>query len=355
MSYASYASIQPLDTYEAALTFVSRTRPVRGANRIPLGERRYHTTFDIVKRGEDVQCRLWDRPLVVYKPDGKIAITTGVSTDGVTVRRSNVNEAYFIANVLYNYLERPGADMVRGKVRLKLRNDINLILEPGKTLELMPDVEGKLWVIGDGRLEGWRLKRSATNNVRKRYGEFYRYLKGICSLRAESVRVGYNTYDDIVMITQEEMTEVPIIKQNVVDQRFLLKKTFLLDKQAMGPSIEWVWDDKAKKRKDQMVDRYAQWLEHVQSFLTFVSDTSENKHDSYYKAFLMVAYNASFHNFESTYMCQRKDIPNTLDEILFKYHSDEVFERVKLKVGQAPNLAYESWVNRVRVTPQRTT
>jgi len=53
-------------------------------------------------------------------------------------------------------------------------------------------------------------------------------------------------------------------------------------------------------------------------------------------------------------MCQRKDMLKTLDEILFKYYSQEVFDRVKLKVGQAPNNAYESWVNRVRKAPQKT-
>jgi hypothetical protein len=84
----------------------------------------------------------------------------------------------------------------------------------------------------------------------------------------------------------------------------------------------------------------------------------------------MVAYNAYFHAYsgpfaafcssgnggvrETIYMCQRKGMLKTLDEILFKYHSQEVFDRVKLKVGQAPNNAYESWVNRVRKTSYET-
>jgi len=350
MSYSSYNSIRPLDNYDKALTFVSNTRPIRGVNRVPLGERRYHTAFDVLKNGEDVVCRLWDRPIVVFKPDGKIAITTGINTDGRVRAGASVDEAYFIANVLYKYLSpRPGADMVRRKVRLKLGDDTNLILEPGKTLELVPDENGRLRVVGDARLEGWQLKRSATNNVRKRYGEFYRYLKGISSLRADNVRVGYQAYPDVIAITQDEMSGI-----------VHLRRRFLLEKAPMGPAVEWEWDHKTKIRKEIMVDRYAEWLANVESFLTFVSDTSENKHNSYYKAFLMVAYNAYFHAYsgpsgnggvrETIYMCQRKDMLKTLDEILFKYYSQEVFDRVKLKVGQAPNNAYESWVNRVRKT-----
>ena len=353
MSYSSYRSIRSLDNYDKALTFVSNTRPIRGANRVPLGERRYHTAFDILKNGEDVVCRLWDCPIVVFKPDGKIAVTTGVGKDGRVRAGASVDQAYFIANVLYNYLSRPGADIVRRKVRLKLKDDTNLILEPGKTLELMPDESGRLQVVGDARLEGWQLKRSATNNVRKRYGEFYRYLKGISSLRADDVRVGYQAYPDVIAITEDEMSGI-----------VHLRRRFLLDKAPMGPAVEFEWDNKTKIRKEIMVDRYAEWLANVEWFLTFVSDTSENKHDSYYKAFLMVAYNAYFHadsgpssngdSRETIYMCQRKDMLKTLDEILFKYYSQEVFDRVKLKVGQAPNNAYESWVNRVRKAPQKT-
>jgi hypothetical protein len=302
---------------------------------------------------------------VVFKPDGKIAVTTGVGKDGRVRAGASVDQAYFIANVLYNYLSpRPGADMVRRKVRLKLGDDTNLILEPGKTLELMPDESGRLQVVGDARLEGWQLKRSATNNVRKRYGEFYRYLKGISSLRADDVRVGYQTYPDVIAITQDEMSGIPVLKKLIGATRLHLRQRFLLDKAPMGPAVEFEWDNKTKARKEIMVDRYAEWLANVESFLTFVSDTSENKHDSYYKAFLMVAYNAYFHADsgpsgnggvrETIYMCQRKDMLKTLDEILFKYYSQEVFDRVKLKVGQAPNNAYESWVNRMRKAPRET-
>ena len=353
MSYASYESINPINTYEDAVRYINATAPIRGSkNIIPLGARRYHQAFSIrMGGGPSVECLLYDNPVVSFHFSGTITIASGIRTRSGFIY-SDVIEAYFIKNLLRHYVA--DAAMHKRTLRMTLVDGRKVSLRAGEPLVVTPSSVGakNLTFVSEARLRGWKLNRKACNDVRKQYGDFYRYVKGMVSLRKETVKVHHYQYKDTIAIHSSEMDlGVPMRPSRPARP----SKHWLTSKPMVGEMQKEQWNHEARLWEKGPICVYDDWVKNVEGLLTFVRDEGETQHESWHKAFLMLAYSAQFRemfvddrdlSLGGTYLCKAADVLKVLDEIIFKWHSKEVFELVTLEVGQVPNPEYENWVDR---------
>jgi hypothetical protein len=347
MSYRSYDSIQPIDSYESAVRYINLTLPIRGTKRIPLGERRYHHAFDIRKQGENIVACLYERPIVTYKPDGTIELVSGMGPSGKALRWGDVTEAYFIRNLLWNYIA--DADMHKRALRLTFKSGEKVALTVGVPLVVKPE-GGALTIVSEAAMQGWRLNRKATNAIRKQYGEFYRYVKAMVSLRTEELyeRAYHNVRTaKVIDIPLSEMDLVVVPIHPKTGEMYAPQRSkFLLFKPPMGVTEENDWSGGEIKKVTR--NRHAEWVANMERLLTFVRGEGE-KHESFHKGFLLVAYSCGVGatvGGEKYIRCVPTDFSKTLDRLLFQWHSKEVFELVTFKQGQVPNWNYTQWLDR---------
>ena len=245
--------------------------------------------------------------------------------------------------------------MHKRTLRLTLVDGRKIALRAGEPLVAKP--EGRcLTFVSDVKLRGWQLNRKACNSVRKQYGDFYRYMKGMVSLRKENVSVGaFQNYQSVIAIHSSEMKLGIPENLRPVRRAGHAANTWLTSKPIVGEVQKEQWNHEAGLWERTPIYLYDNWVKHVEEFLTFVRDEGDTQHESWHKAFLMLAYSVQFRDIPvdwknpsagSTYICRAIDIPKVLDEIIFKWHSKEVFEMVTLEVGQVPNPEYEKWVDR---------
>jgi hypothetical protein len=347
MSYRSYNSIQPIDSYESAVRYINLTAPIRGTKRIPLGERRYHHSFDIRKQGENIVACLSDIPIVTYRPDGTIELVSGMEPSGRVMRWGHVTEAYFIRNLLWNYIA--DADMHKRALRLTFKGGEKVALTVGVPLIVKPE-GGALTIVSEAVMQGWRLNRKATNAIRKQYGEFYRYVKAMVSLRTEELyeRTYHNVHKTKVIdipLSEMDLVVVPI-HPKTGEMYAPQRSKFLLFKPPMGVTEENDWSGGEVKKVTR--NRHAEWVANMERLLTFVRGEGE-KHESFHMGFLLVAYSCGVGatvGGEKYIRCVPTDFSKTLDRLLFQWHSKEVFELVTFKQGQVPNWNYTQWLDR---------
>ena len=348
MSYASYATIKPLNTYADALEYITITTPIRGSKIIiPLGARRYHQAFSIRTNGLVIECLLYENPIVSFHSSGTITIASGIRARSGSFVFSDVTEAYFLKNLLRHYV----ADAVMHKrtLRLTLVDGRKVAVRAGEPLVAEPSPNGgkNLTFVSDVRLRGWQLNRKACNNVRKQYGDFYRYVKGMISLRKEDINLfGHRVVKNVITIPSSEMNLAITHKG---------REGWLTGKPMIGEVQKESWCHERGMWDRTPVNLYENWVKNVVGLLTFVRDEGDTQHESWHKAFLMLAYSVKFREIPndyknpsagSTYICYAPETLKVLDEIIFKWHSKEVFEMVTLEVGQVPNSDYEKWVDR---------
>jgi len=63
-----------LSTYQAALDWYEKTKPIRGATTRPIGNRRYHHSASIDKRGDNIVLVYERQPLIVWEPDSTFTL-----------------------------------------------------------------------------------------------------------------------------------------------------------------------------------------------------------------------------------------------------------------------------------------
>jgi hypothetical protein len=327
------------------------TAPIRGLKPecIPLGERRYHNAFSI-RKGEEgaVECLLYGRAIVIFKPDETITLISGV-WDG-RVRWGDVGEAYFIKNLLYYYVA--DAVMQERVVRITLRSggQNKLALVAGVPVVVKPNEHQTLTLVSNARAMGWRINRSAANAVRKQYGDFYRYVKSMVALRVEDI----HNLLTISLSIDEVQLAIPEAGEEERGTRLVnkyVRSNFLLYKPPIGVGIAHRWNSDTGKPDEFPRNRHAEWAKNMELFLTNVRDKGETQHESWHKAFVMLAYTCFLEEGRlahdaASLLCRGDTLLKALDQILFQWHSSYVLEQVELAQGQVPNRHYESWVDR---------
>jgi hypothetical protein len=189
------------------------------------------------------------------------------------------------------------------------------------------------------------IDRAGANNVRKQYGDFYRYLKATISLRTEQVQTYSNrTFPSIQMTMAELKQSLPIKTPD------LLKKEHW---HFAMPTTQFITN------KPPLNDfKYTEWHTQITDFLSTLRNDAdipkEEQPAHFYLGFLKLAFwsdsttGMSFF-FQSDVGIKHinpEAVRSLFDELLFKFYSNEVFVTRPVTVGQAPGTKYLKWIDR---------
>jgi hypothetical protein len=193
---------------------------------------------------------------------------------------------------------------------LCLGNKAEVVLHTTKTTVIRKlEVHPYTWELALGEpVYETQMNKKKANNVRAKYGEFEKYLKTMIKLRAETRMEGVmgNQYAyKRITFTNNEFTEAGA--------------------------------DGVGHREDFPMELMAS------------DQPEESKHSNFYKAALGIVLairgGASVRFFKGSelYLAAESIMPK-FRELVYRHHSDEVFEKVLLPVGKAPSKKYDSWV-----------
>ena len=196
MGHATIKRVPHVHTYEQALSIYNNSKPIRGrAMEVrPLGSRRDGDTYWIRKNGDALELVLYKTPVITFMPDGEVVLFI----DGY----NSVSTHQFIGHVLG--ISVHGA---RRTTVLTINGNKYTIADKDK---LRLRKEGENWhVLNPTAQWGWKLNRKEVTNVRTRYGEFYKYLKGFVNLRTEVAKQHrWQPERNYVVIPQNELASV---------------------------------------------------------------------------------------------------------------------------------------------------
>lgn len=392
MSYTSYHHLPYLSTHAEALDRFNKTTPIRGSNpvRVPLGRRSDSNKFGISKDegSGDVVLSIYSQPLITFHADTdthKNTVTIGVPNPSIRRYRWSSCDSYFIAGVLGRYVRNVRTDM--GRLVIEARDGQKFVLpnntcmrftytpspvsHSSPTLTPLPESLPVLYTP--------KLNRKMANEVRARYGDFYRYMKGMIGVRKQTYTDNYydykndeevvDTYDRIEFVEEELIAVIPTTNTHSrklplrTELRFDQEHPTLtrnpLDKPAITTPV-YVRNE-ATDTWTQVDSRepYDAWLAATQAFLTKVRGCGVDKDgnpldetESFYQAFVYLAHFAQQGNRRflgpENFSLDPKQISRAMDEIIFKWHSEEVIEVVPAKEGTVPTAKYLKWVTRDR-------
>ena len=222
-------------SYEFYKNKWNNTKPIRGRTDIsapmyPLGHRHRVDSFWMLKcpLTQDVECMLYRTPVVTYQSNGNIKI----KSDGW----DTISTANFINEVLginaYIFDHNLCVAFGGGNYRVPNKGVLTLRREDGRYMY----VDGAVTNVTH------KVNRKAINAIRKQYKEFKDYARAIIKLRA-----GEFPHEEI---------------QSVFDGEYPV-------------SIQYSWQH----------GEVAKWITNIKEW---VSDTSEDKHNQYYKALLAI-------------------------------------------------------------------
>ena len=307
--------IKRIQTYEEAKLRYEQIKPIRGraGDVRPLGNRK-NDSYRIAKRINPLndttsyQCILYRTPVVEFKPDGDVEINMGgwVSTANRT----------FIERILHLSCYSKNGSSV-----LCLGNNAEaqlVVLHKTKTTVIRrQEVYPFTWelVVSEPVYET-QLNKKKANAVRAQYSEFEKYLKGMVNLRTEQREVKHYTGGRYELPPSVRFDKTEFADMEVV--------AFRSDVRTESFPVELMANDQPE----------------------------ESKHSNFYKAALEIVM-AIRGGASVRLLANAADVHVQADsllpkfrEIVYRHHSDEVFEKVLLPVGKAASKKYDSWVKR---------
>ena len=305
--------IKRVVTYEEAKLRYEQIKPIRGraGDVRPLGVRK-NDSYRIAKYVNPLsditsyQCFLYRTPVIEFKPDGYIEINLGGW--GSTATRE------FIERVLHLSCYSKNSSSV-----LLLSSTSEVVLHPTKTT-VIRRLEGYpfAWELASSEpVYETQLNKKKANNVRSRYGEFEKYLKGMVNLRTEQRESA--PVRGIAYILPPSRMWSPFIA---------LGKTEFTEMDVKGSDVR----TKGRFPVELMAS----------------NQPEESKHSNFYKAALEIVLalrgGASLRFAGVDIHVQADSLLPKFREIVYIHHSDEVFEKVLLPVGKAASKKYDSWL-----------
>jgi len=300
--------IKRIVTYAEAKLRYEQIKPIRGraGDVRPLGNRK-NDSYRIAKRVNPLndttsyQCILYRTPMVEFKPDGDVEINMGgwVSTANRT----------FIERLLHLSCYSKNGSSV-----LCLGNNAEVVLHKTKTtvIRRLEDYPFTWELMVSEPVYETQLNKKKANAVRAQYSEFEKYLKGMVNLRTE----------------QREA-------KNHMGGRYELPPSIRFDK------TEFADMEVVAFRGDVRTENFPMEL--------MANDQpEESKHSNFYRAALEIVMAIRRGNLpgNSGVHVQADSLLPEFREIVYRHHSDEVFEKVLLPVGKAASKKYDSWVKR---------
>jgi len=318
MGYATVIKVPRMYSYADALRIHDNSKPIRGRSPEirPLGERRNADTYHIRKNGEAVELVLYKTPVITFMPDGEVVIYTNTY--------NTVSTHQFIKQVL-----GISAQGVRNSSVLTVGGS-KFVLGEEQKMRLARD--NSEWRVLNASVQyGWKLNRKEVTNVRSRYGEFYKYLKGFVNLRTESINIHTwaNDVRDCVVIPQSEF-------KNVFGDLIHLRNYCYMDKRGKQ-HVNWV------SVKPHQFEASSNAFE----LLIRPDQPEEGKHTNFYKAALALAMKQDDDRMDlrtDDIKVLAKNIVPLLDEVLFMRHADEVLVREALPMGKVSTGRYDKWM-----------
>jgi hypothetical protein len=298
--------VKRIVTYEEAKLRYEQIKPIRGraGDVRPLGNRK-NDSYRIAKLINPLndttsyQCILYRTPVVEFKPDGDVEINMGGWGSSAT--------RTFIERILHLSCYSKNGSSV-----LLLSNTSEVVLHNTKTtVSRRQEVYPFTWeLIVSEPVYETQLNKKKANNVRAGYSEFEKYLKGMVNLRTEQ-REAKNHYGGRYELP-------PSIR---FDKAEFIEAGALFDK-SEGFPVELMANDQPE----------------------------ESKHSNFYKAALEIVMAIRRGNLPGLASVgihvQADSLLPEFREIVYRYHSAEVFEKVLLPVGKAASKKYDSWVKR---------
>lgn len=346
-------------SYADALLRFQKTKPIRGRSEdkpkwnitsptpvIPLGRREDVDTYSMRKLEDgSIQLVNYRHPMMTFTPDNLIHITPrymGLMDSGMIERVLGI-EAW----------------LDRRKIGIKV-NDERHIIESGKTLVLKSEGEGdevRYSVHEKETVFSYYVNRKASNNVRAQYSGFSHYLHGFLQLRKDME-------NDVISISLMEIAdcigydkmEHPVWTmgnkshaREVVWKPDTSKFRFIEDK-PQGISCL----NKYKLGKGDLVSRHWDtYISQATAFMELVSNGQDEggKVENYYRATLtLLALSMGYlsrtpkEGEDVTVAIPVSRVQKLWDDVVLKFHSEEMIEKRPLKPNQLPNDRYNRYV-----------
>jgi len=329
MAFASYQRLPYIKTYEQAFAFIEKTAPIRGRDIIPLGARRDADKFNIrITPTGDIEVLFYRSVILTYLKDGDLLFSSPPGGWGIT-------EAWIFECLLPQVAR---AKATKGFMHLHAVNGADYVYPEGKTRAY-----ASLQIIEPTEHYVWRLKRTETNKVRTRYGAFYRYVKGMVGVR----KVLHKYTDEYI---------VELLVREFVDNltpQWLEESSYLRHKPRITKSDRLAF-------VGAKFQTHAEWRKLMGKLIEMIEpqDDAQKQAENFYKAFLSIASTMVSHYLftrahlpadagdDNTVQVQADSMGRILDEMLFKYYSDDVFVQEKVPAGRVPDDRYALWVTR---------
>lgn len=308
---ARLRKVQYVRSFEQAQLRYENIKPIRGRGDEtirPLTDRGAVDTYSIRKKVSAAgkvryECWMYRTPVITYYENNVVVFDLGGWPSAST--RTFISEVSGFS-----------CGVKDGSSYISLANVGNVVM-PDSGPTAIQLIDSKWELVASVPVYEVQLQRKEANNVRARYKEFSAYVNNMIKLRAETL-----TYANMQVLKMES-TE---FQEGLKDM----------------PEWDLHWRELSMKKSSK-------YEEMNKVFFGLVSPTQPEhcKTHNFYTAFLFLV--ASVHNvnafgkFAPRFNIQPKTITDALKEVMYKYHSDEVFKKVKLPIGKVPNKKYEKW------------
>ena len=174
-----------------------------------------------------------------------------------------------------------------------------------------------------------RYYRKEITNVRTKYGEFYKYLKGFVNLRSEVVKEHrWQPEKDYVVVPKEEFSSVSSLV-SLRDYKYM--------------------DKRGKQHLNWMNVTPEQYQASAKAFEYLIrpDQPEDGKHTNFYKAALVLIaklYADTMDIRTEQVYAQSKHIVPLLDDVLFMLYAEQVLVRYELPMGKVSSGIYEHWM-----------
>ena len=282
-----------------------------------MGNRRDADTYHIRKHGDAIELVLYKTPVITFEPDGDVVLFVD--------SYNSVSTHQFLSHVL-----GISAGGVRRTTVLTINNSKYTLAGQDK-LRLRKDGDGNWQVLNPTQQWSWRLDRKAVAEVRSKYGEFYKYLKGFVSLRTESITENTwnpRTYDGI-HVQQSEFKSVFNSMTSIRSYCYMDKR----GKQSMN------WTNVKPEQYEASSNAF--------DCLIRPDQPEEDKHTNFYKAALLLIAkleNDAMDIRTDSVRVRSKHIVPLLDDVLFMMNAHQVLVRKELPQGKVSSGIYEHWM-----------
>lgn len=302
---ARLRKVQYIRSFEQAQLRYDNIKPIRGrADETirPLSDRGAVDTYSIRKKVSDAgkvryECWMYRTPVVTYYENNVVVFDMGGWPSAST--RTFITEVTGFSC---------GCKDGSSYISLSIGN----VVMPRSGPTAIQLVDNKWELVASVPVYEVQLQRKEANAVRARYKEFSNYVNNMIKLREETL-----TY-----------ANMKVLKMDFAEFKEHLKDM---------PGWELRWRELDEKKSHN-------YAELNKVFFALVDSGSTGP---FYTAFLFLV--ASVHNIQqfgsmaTRFHIQTKSITDALKEVIYKYHSDEVFKKVKLPIGKVPNKKYEKW------------